>query len=66
MTARKWSNANNWTPDERRYFLANQCVAPAGHGTALRCSLSKHGADVPHTADGMQWRDGEPPRGILE
>jgi hypothetical protein len=65
MTARKWSNANNWTPDERRYFLANQCVAPAGHGTALRCSLSKHGADVPHTADGMQWRDGEPPRGMM-
>ena len=67
MTARKWSGANSWSPDERRHYLANVCDARSGDGTGavLRCVLQKHGSEVPHTADGMQWRDGEAPRGMM-
>lgn len=43
------------------------CTAQArdfGTGFVLRCALSEHGPEVEHLADGMMWRDGEPPRGM--
>lgn len=40
------------------------CPATAtdpGTGFPLRCALTAHEKDVPHLADGLQWRDGEVP-----
>lgn len=37
----------------------------AGTGQTLTCAMLTHGSDVDHVADGMRWRDGEAPRGVM-
>lgn len=46
----------------------DQCAATAndaGAGLTLRCVLTDPHPDLPHTCEGMQWRDGEEPRGFM-
>lgn len=58
-------HCHEWEHDEEEDPPCPATAPDAGTGHTLRCAIGQHREDLPHTADGMQWRDGEAPRGFM-